>query len=183
MKINKTGLTKFLPLIIIVFSILFMGEQVRAETDYGITSIELDPSPLVIGENFTVTVVFYDTTNISQVKLLICTLTPKFLCEPQPTLMIEVNTGTYEGIFLVDYDVGTTVGYHIIIVYENFTSVIIPETPAFLDMDIVEPLAGYYFFNAGAVQQPTDETGCCGIIILILAISSVSLISKKNKKT
>ncbi|MCE7743144.1 MAG: hypothetical protein GOP50_11905 [Candidatus Heimdallarchaeota archaeon] len=179
---NKTKILKFLPLFAIFLSVLFIGDQVSATSDLGITSIEHSPSTLIQGENLTVTVVFYDTTNISQVKLLLCTITPEFLCEPQPILMVEMEAGTYEGKFLVDYDIGTTVGYHIKIVYENFTSVIIPETPTFLDMDIIEPITGFYFFDAGAVQQRTDSAGCCGIIGTVLAIGSTSLIAKQKKK-
>ncbi|MHA1200463.1 MAG: hypothetical protein ACTSQF_14165 [Candidatus Heimdallarchaeaceae archaeon] len=179
---NRVKILKFLPLFVIFLSVLFVSDQVSVTGELGITSIEHSPSSLIQGENLTVTVYFYNTTDISQVKLLICTITPEFLCEPQPIPMVEMETGTYEGKFLVEYDVGTTVGYHIIIVYENFTSVIIPERSALLDMEIIEPLTGFYFFDAGAVQERTDSAGCCGIVGTILAIGSTSLIAKQKKK-
>ncbi len=178
---NRTKVTKFLPLFVIFLSILFVGDQVDALTSYGITSIQQSPSAPVHGENLTVTVVFYDTTNISYVQLLICTLTPNFLCE-SPITMVEQETGTYAGIFLIEYEIGTTIGYHIKINYDNDTAITVPERSAFLDMDVIEPLTDFYYFDAGTVQAKTDSVGCCGILGTVLAISSTSLIVKRKKK-
>ncbi len=180
---NKARIAKILPLFVVLLSAMFIGDSVNASSDYGITSIAQSPTPLIFEENLTITVVFYDTTNISTVKLLICTITPEFLCESQPITMVEITSGTYEGKFLIDdYAIGTTVGYHLILTYENFTSIIIPDAPEFLEMEIIEPITGFYFFDAGAVQQRTEEAGCCGIIGATLAVLSTSLIAKRKRK-
>ena len=176
----KTKLSLFIPLILIFITAFLVNKQVYANSDYGILSIEYNPSPLISGKNMTVTAIFYDTTNISSVDLLICTFTPDFLCE-SPIDMIETSQGIYEGIFLISYDAGTTVGFHIKINYVNDTpATIVPETPEFQDMAIVEPLTGFYYFDAGTVQVATDETIGCGIVGTILAISSISVVAKKK---
>ena len=49
-------------------------------------------------------------------------------------------------------------------------------------MDVIEPYPGIYYFNAGAVQLQTDETGCCGIFGIGIAIGGITLITKRKKK-
>ena len=178
---QRTKIAIALPILIAIVSSFLTIDQVSANGTFGITSIDSNPNPLVTGDNMTVTVLFSDTSNIYSVQLLICTLTPEFLCE-SPVDMIEIDTGIYRGIFQIEYEVGTTVGYHIKIVYDNGTSPItIPETPDFLDMDIVEPLTDFFYFDAGTVQEKSDEAGCCGVLGTILAIGTTSLIARKKK--
>ena len=173
-------ISKVLPIFVILL-LAFATDQARADVDFGITSIGVSPTPLRSGENMTVTVVFYDTTNITDVQLLVCTITPNFVCE-SPVNMVEKETGIYEGAFLIEYQIDTVVGYHIKINYANATNIVIPEDSSFLDMDVIEPYPGIYYFNAGAVQLQTDETGYCGILGIFIAIGGAIMITKRKTK-
>jgi len=150
--------------------------------DYGICSLSFNPKPLVSGENMTVIVNFYDTTNVSLVKLLICQLSPEFKCEPVPTLMNEEYNETFVGKFLVYYKSGVSVGFHIQIVYINGSSLLIPDRANFLDFKTAEPITGEFYFDAGIVMKSTEKTS--GILIITAVLSlMVTTIWIKRKKT
>ncbi|MHA1219037.1 MAG: hypothetical protein ACTSSN_07590 [Candidatus Heimdallarchaeaceae archaeon] len=156
--------------------------KTNASSDYGVNEITHSPVPLQQGQNLTVQIVFYNDTDVDIVKLLICTISPNFVCEPQPIIMNEITTLTYTANFLIEYEDGTEVGYHIQIVYLNTSSVIIPDTVDYLSMDnIIEPVTDEIFFSAGIVGD-ISKTGCCGILGTILAIVSSTIIIKRNKK-
>lgn len=170
-------------LIIGLLAITFLlAMKINASSDYGVTEITHSPVPLQQGQNLTVQIVFHNDTDVDVVKLLICTISPNFVCEPQPVIMDEIVTLTYSASFLIEYEDGTEVGYHIQIVYLNGSSVIIPDTVDYLSMDnIIEPVTDEIFFSAGIVGD-VSETGCCGIIGTILAVVSSSIIVKRKKK-
>lgn len=149
--------------------------------DYGICSLSFNPKPLVSGDNLTVIVNFYDITNVSLVKLLVCQLSPEFKCEPTPTLMYEEYNATFVGKFLVYYESGISVGFHIQIVYVNGSSVLIPDRVNFLDFETAEPLIGEFFFDAGVVVDSTEKTS--GFLILTAVLSlMVTMIWIKRRK-
>jgi len=155
--------------------------KVRASNDYGVSEITHSPTILQKGQNMTVEITFSNNTDVDIVRLLICTLSPSFVCEPQPIVMGNISAITYSADFLIDYDEGTEVGYHIQIIYLNATSIIIPDSSDFLGMDIVEPLTDEFFFSAGIVGG-VSETGCCGILSTVLAVTASTIIFKKKKK-
>ncbi|MHA1223112.1 MAG: hypothetical protein ACTSYD_00360 [Candidatus Heimdallarchaeaceae archaeon] len=173
--------------ILVLFSALI---RVSATQNFGIVEIAKSPSTLVSGENMIVTIDFADVTNISMVKLLVCQLSPEFKCESQPIIMENITNeelptdivARFRGEFLVYYENGTSVGYHIFLVYENYTTVTIPESSNFLSMEIVEPTAGEYFFFAGIVGQEEETTKTVGFGFLTVLYGSVILLKMKKRR-
>jgi len=170
-------------LILGLLTITFLSAmKINASSDYGVTEITHSPVPLQQGQNLTVQIIFHNETDVDIVKLLICTISPNFVCEPQPIIMNKIATLTYSANFLIEYEDGTEVGYHIQIVYLNGSSVIIPDTVDYLSMDnIIEPVTDEIFFSAGIVGD-VSETGCCGILGTVLAVVSSAIIVKRKKK-
>jgi len=175
---------RIIQITILILIISFTIHNAKAVEKYGVTNINHSPQILQQNENMTVTVEFSYDTNISLVKLLICQLSPEFKCEAQPIVMDEITDNVYSGKFSVRYDNGTQVGYHIIIVYENFTTVTIPETAEFLELDIIEPVTGEFFINAGKVgEEPTpSKTGCLCIIPAGAAMLGIAITIKRRRK-
>ncbi len=156
--------------------------KISASGFYNISEISHTPETLQQGQNLTVEIVFVDDSDIDSVKLLICSLSPTFACKPQPYPMSEIASLTYSVDFLVDYDDGTEVGYHIMISYLNGSSIIVPDSDNFLALDnLVEPLTDDFYVSAGYVGG-ISETGCCGILGAVLAVVSSTIFIKRKKK-
>ncbi len=176
---------KYKSLVLLVIGLLALATitnvEVSASIDYGISEITHSPETLQKGQNMTVEVIFDNTTDVDIVRLLICTLSPSFVCEPQPIVMDNISAITYSADFLIEYDEGTEVGYHIQIIYLNATSILIPDTSDFLGKEIVEPITDEFFFSAGVVGG-INKTGCCGIFSTVLAVVASTIILKKKKK-
>jgi hypothetical protein len=172
--------------IIFTFFILFLvltlnSRTTQAEIDYGVSSISIDPQPLVTGENMTISVNFHDITNLSLVKLLVCQLVPEFKCELAPIIMENETSYDYVGKFLVYYDKGTSVGFHIQIVYENGSSILIPDRENFLVINTSEPQTDEFFFYAGIVGVSTEETNGIMILTSILSLMVIAIWIKRRK--
>ncbi len=178
-----------------LFITIYTTPVVIGAVDYGVAGVFT--TPIIPQENqyLDFYIDIYDWSNISQVKLLICTLSPQFLCEPQPRLMIMNDNSDWEYRMLLDtYQNGTHLGYHIQIVYDNASSQIIPDRADFLDSSsIVEPITDEFFFSAGIIGKnsttpspTTTETSSLGVIAvsisLILAVYTLKLKRKRNKK-
>ncbi|MCK4973156.1 MAG: hypothetical protein KAS52_07525, partial [Candidatus Heimdallarchaeota archaeon] len=57
-----------------LFGILILSiiQPTYASADYGISSIEHSPNPLLVEQNMTVTVEFYDSSEVDALRLLVC---------------------------------------------------------------------------------------------------------------
>ena len=189
MKKEKTSIR--LSIIIILFLVASMTfnpthatinkEVDTCVADYGICSLWFNPQPLVSGENLTVIVNFYDTTNVSLVRLLVCQLSPEFKCELTPTLMNEEYNATFVGKFLVYYESGISVGFHIQIEYVNGSSILIPDRANFLEFEIAEPVTGEFFFDAGIVVDSTEKTRGFLVLTAVLSLMVTTIWIKRRK--
>jgi len=65
----------------ILLLVLFQNEGMTAYAkDYGITTIQHSPENISTGMDLNVTIDFYDETEILNVRLLLCQLSPDFVC-------------------------------------------------------------------------------------------------------
>ncbi len=144
--------------VFILILVLFQNEGMTAYAkDYGITTIQHSPETISTGMNLNVTIDFYDQTEILNIRLLLCQLSPDFVCSA-PIEMEKISPNIFSGIFNVTYPEGSVLGYHIMIVYENYSSVIVPDSLDFLSIDnIVEPLPGEYYIQI-PIQTATTIT-------------------------
>ncbi len=167
---------------LMLFLVLTLNSRtIQAEIDYGISSVSIDPQPLVAGENMTIVANFYDTTNVSLVKLLVCQLAPEFKCELTPIIMEEESSLSYEGKFLVYYENGVSVGFHLQIVYENGSSILIPDRENFLGFNTSEPETDEFFFYAGIVGDSTEKTKGIVVITSVLSLMVITIWIKRRK--
>ena len=170
-------------IILMLFFVLTLNSRaIQAEIDYGISSVSIDPQPLVHGKNMTIVAKFYNTTNVSVVKLLVCQLAPEFKCELIPIIMENESSLIYVGKFLVYYDKGTSVGFHIQIVYENDSSILIPDRENFLGLNTSEPETGEFFFYAGLVGDSTEKTKGTAVLTSVLSLMLITIWIKRRKK-
>jgi hypothetical protein len=177
----KSKKTKLLFLVIGLLAIISLSSlKINASSYYDVSEITKTPEILQKDQNMTVEIVFSNDSDVDVVRLLICTISPNFVCEPQPITMGKIANLTYSADFLVEYDEGTEVGYHIQIIYLNASQIIIPDSAEFLGMEIIEPVTDQFFFKAGVVGG-ISETGCCGILSSVVAVAASTIIFKKKK--
>jgi hypothetical protein len=179
--IRKKRYTTIFTFFILFLVLTFNSRIIQAEIDYGVSSITIDPQPLVNGENMTISVEFHDITNVSLVKLLVCQLAPEFRCELTPIIMEEESTLNYAGKFLVYYDKGTSVGFHIQLVYENGSSILIPDRENFLGFNTSEPETDEFFFYAGIVGDPTEKTNAIAVLTSVFSLMVIAIWIKRRK--
>ena len=150
-------------------------QSTHAVNTYGITNITKTPQSLKQNENMTVTVEFVDGSLYSLVKLLVCQLEPVYRCDAFPTIMQNTTDDIYSADYLIEFEIGTVVGFTIIIVFENFTTAQIPETSEFLGLEIVEPVSGSFYIAAGTVSGIEDTSGfsyfLVGLSVLVITIA------------
>jgi len=146
--------------------------------NYGITGISNEPNIAVLDEYLIFTIEFEDTSDIDNVRILICQLSPEFICEPQPTLTEPTDSG-YVGEFLVDYEVGAKLGYKFLISYSNGTDLIVPDRIDFLGItNIVEPVTGDYYIEVD-IQEDTEKTLGYIAFIVISGLLIITIIRKR----
>ncbi len=166
-----------------LFGILIFSsfQPTYASADYGITSIEHSPNPLLVEQNMTVTVEFYDSSEVDALRLLVCELSPVFKCDPAPIMMVKVGN-TFSAEYVFTQEVNATIGYHIQIIFLNETFIIIPDSQDFLSMEnIVEPLTGDFYFSAGEIEEVNTSNGfAIGMISSTILIAAI-LINRKRE--
>ncbi|MCG3220811.1 MAG: hypothetical protein H7641_05465 [Candidatus Heimdallarchaeota archaeon] len=169
---------KLQTMLILLGTLLFLSASVqstKAINTYGITNITKTPQTLHQNENMTVTVEFVDGSLYDLVKLLVCQLEPVYRCDAFPVIMQNTTDDIYAADYLIQFDIGTVVGFTIIIVFENFTTAQLPETSEFLGLEIVEPVAESYYIAAGTVSEIDDTSGfsyfLVGLTVLVVAIA------------
>ncbi|MHA1201582.1 MAG: hypothetical protein ACTSQ4_03575 [Candidatus Heimdallarchaeaceae archaeon] len=169
--------------LIFLFGILIFSsfQPTYASADYGITSIEHSPNPLLVEQNMIVTVEFYDSSEVEALRLLVCELAPNFICDPAPIMMDKVGN-TFSAEYVFTQEINATIGYHIQILYLNETFIIIPDSQDFLSMEnIVEPLTGDFYFSAGEIEEVNTSDGfTIGLISSAILISAL-LINRKRE--
>ena len=179
MKIRKTNLiTVFFVFGILIFSSI---QSTQASADYGITSVQHSPNPLVKDHNMTVTVEFYNSSEVNLLRLLVCELAPEFICDPSPILMQrDGDTFTVEYVFTQEEN--ATIGFHIQIIFLNDSILMIPDSSDFLNMEnIDEPSTGDYYFSAGEIKGETEVTNGFTIGIISSAIFIAVLVMKRKR--
>jgi len=179
MKMKKTTLISLTFLIgVMIFS---STQHSNASADYGITSVQHTPDPLLMEQNMTVTVVFYDASELHSLRLLVCELAPQFICDPSPILMERVGD-TFSASYILTQEENATIGYHIQINYMNESSIMIPDSQDFLSMsNIVEPLTGDFYFSAGEIEEVNTSNGfTIGLISSVILVAAI-VIKRKRK--
>lgn len=166
-----------------IFGILLLSsiQTTYASADYGITSVQHSPNPLLMEQNMTVTVEFYNATDLHSLRLLVCELAPQFICDPTPILMERVGN-TFCAKYVFTQELNATIGYHIQINYLNETSKMIPDSQDFLSMEnIVEPLTGDFYFSAGEIQGEIDGSNGFTIGLVSSMILLVAIVIKRKR--
>ncbi|MHA1954898.1 MAG: hypothetical protein ACXAAM_06585 [Candidatus Heimdallarchaeaceae archaeon] len=169
---------KLKSMLILIGVLLILSASVRttkATDTYGITNITKTPQTLQQNENMTVSVEFVDGSLYALVKLLVCQLEPVYRCDAFPTIMQNTTDDIYSADYLIEFELGTVVGFTIIIVFENFTTAQLPETSEFLGLEIVEPVSGSFYIAAGTVSGTEDTSGfnyfLVGLSVLVITIA------------
>jgi hypothetical protein len=152
-----------------------------ASADYGITSIEHSPNPLIVEQNMIVTVEFYDSSEVDALRLLVCELAPNFICDPAPIMMEKIGN-TFSAEYVFTQEENATIGYHIQIIYLNESFIIIPDSQDFLSMsNIVEPLTGDFYFSAGEIGEVNTSNGfTIGLISSVIIVAAI--VMKRKRK-
>jgi len=137
------------------------------------------------GSSINVTVLLSDITTIKSIQLVYCSLEPTFLCHFPPINLSLTAKGSFTAIFLPDYDVGTTFGYHLFLNYHNGSISKKPDGLEFSNnkINIQQGEDNEYYFELMMVAKtPTNtyETSwfAHGIIILFIPF----FIRKKAEK-
>lgn len=138
------------------------------------------------GSNINVTILLSDITLIKSIQLVYCSLEPTFLCHFPPINLSLTAKGSFTAIFLPDYDVGTTFGYHLFLNYHNGSISKKPDGLEFSNnkINIQQGEDNEYYFELMMVAKtPTNtyETSWFafhGIIILFIPF----FIRKKAEK-
>ena len=174
---NKIIVTTLLLSLVFLVSI----QTSEASKSYGISLITKTPQILHQNENMTVTVEFENSSNIYSVKLLVCQLEPVYRCDAFPRIMQNDTADIFTADYLILFDIGTVVGLSIIITYENFTMVHLPETAELFDLEIVEPETGTFYIAAGTVSDIEENSGF-GIFIVSVSVLVVTIIIKRKRR-
>ena len=176
----KPGLKKYF---VILTAILFLSSLIQmteASKTYGISQISITPGILQQNENMTVSVGFEDSSQIEMVKLLVCQLEPEYKCDAFPTIMQEKESNVYSTNYLIAFERGTVVGITLILVYDNETTVHLPETSEFMGLEVVEPSSGTFYFAAGTVGE-IEETSNFSFLLIGLSVLVISIVIKRRR--
>lgn len=151
MRTKKKNLIYSIALVLLVVSFMKLNCSF-ASFDYGITEITCTPNPLQRNEYMRIFVDFYDYKDVLTLHMLVCNISPTYELETEPISMIMDDNSDWHGIYLVEQENGTEIGYQIKITYKDASNVILPNSLDFLGKtNIVEPEDGVYFFSAGVV--------------------------------
>ncbi len=136
----------------------------------------------------TVEIQFFNNTHINHTRLFVCQLTPEFFWEEDNITMIGGKTsircpGTekFVGNYTINLEIGAEIGFQIQIIYDNFSSIILPYADCFLDKEVVEPELNVFCFNAGIVESSVLNTRSYAIIPSFISLLVIAIILRKKQ--
>jgi len=140
------------------------------------------------GSSINVTVLLSDITIIKSIQLVYCSLEPIFLCHFPPINLSLTAKGSFNAIFLPDYDVGTTFGYHLFLNYHNGSIIKKPDGLEFSNnkKNIQQAEDNEYYFELMMVARTpintykTSWSALHGIIILLIHFLYVRRMKKRS---
>lgn len=151
-------------------------------TQYKDYQLAITPESFVKGKDIKLILNFTENEKfelIEGVDLLVCQLSPEYLCESGSKEMIkDISTSSYSYTLTVEYPQNSIVGFHFIISLTDGTSFTIPngveEDSEFLD--ITKTSDGELYF---ALTVTSSQASSIDIVYLILVFP---LLTKKRKK-
>ncbi|NHJ47050.1 MAG: hypothetical protein FK733_04610 [Asgard group archaeon] len=164
----------------VIMLLTLMPGNVSA-TEPGVLTVSHLPQSVSLGTNITVTATFDNDENITSIKILYCALEPEYLCHVPQIDMINTDTNTWKGSFVVLDDDGI-IGYELHIVHSDGT-MIAPNSSDYLGHDnIAEPFPGLFYFTI-EITTPTSNAplniGAPGIVITYFVLTIIR--KRKNR--
>lgn len=182
-RINST----IIGFLILVFAI-FIVTQVNIISAENPTIISVTHSPLIPSQGTIVNVqiTFNDDTNVSNINIQYCSLTPIYSCHPTRYAMMDLGSNIWSGNFTVTEE-GGTIGFELLISLTNGTTITAPDSSDFLGYEnIVEPITGFFYFQIelAEITNSTPVNVSIGEIAIIfnsiIIIRAISIRRKKN---
>ena len=155
---------------------------------YDIAFINIYPDTLVKGETMTIKVQFTNNTFINSTLLNVYqkdNLAYEVLEENIPMIGGHTSircpgTERFDGNYTVKEDIGARIVFTIQIIYDNLSSVTLPKSPQFLDMEIEDLGCFMYCFTAGIVGGTTTKTSFSLLFPAVLLIWTTVVFYKKR---
>ncbi len=129
---------------------------------HGITSITYSPQTVYQGSKVTISVTFGDSSNITSVDSFYCKLTPEYLCHT-PYMILTKDGNTYTTSFTVEETSDATIGFDVIIKYNDDSKVTLPgDEQLDFGMAIAEPYTGIFYYeidisSASSIDNTENE--------------------------
>jgi len=147
----------------------------------GATVVEVSHSPdePEAGQDVDITMKVDNATNITDVKMIFCTIDP-FKCEFPVDMDQDSSDDTiFRYTITKDYDSGTKLGFKFKINYDNSTVQDFPESTANSDIHAVEgPFQGFYYFVFTLKSEPDNNIDILPwIVIIVLVVAIMPLIA------
>jgi hypothetical protein len=174
---------------IVVISIILLGMNycglVMSAEGQEVTTVDHTPKSPSKDDNFTVTATVVDSVNITQFRLIYCTLTPEYFCHVPSYKLVENNEGEFTTSFKILEENSQTFGYQFVITYNDDIELKLPkELGVNYGLNVVEPVEGVYYYQvlmSGFVQStPTSEASFQIGYLSLIFLMTVRKINKRN---
>jgi hypothetical protein len=177
-------------IIIIIYQLICLPQLAVVEAQYSPFNILQDPEGATIKVNtpITITVINNQQNLINSISLFYCSLEPDFQCHFPGLDLNEYTSGQFNVTFTPEYDIGTTMGYHLRINMDNGSVFDIPDNLNYPCSQPIQQAADEQFYFIVQIVSETETvsttkstTGIQGLY-LILNLLLITAFTKKGIK-
>ncbi len=136
-----------------------------------------------VGSSINLTLEFHDTSIVDSVYLLYCSIEPEFYCHFPAIPLNDTNHNSFMGVFIPEYEIGTVMGYHFSVHYNNGTSIELPNISSFLNnkTNIRQAEDNMYYFVLRIIEEYNTNNYETSWFNFFYLFSSVLLIRWKRR--
>ncbi|MCY3410555.1 MAG: hypothetical protein INQ03_02855 [Candidatus Heimdallarchaeota archaeon] len=140
------------------FLILGIAPNTVRANPHGISSITYSPEVVYTDTNVTISIDFGDASNVTKVRSFYCKIQPDYNCHVPPLLLVQ-DGNTFSSSFIVVENNDETIGFDLVIYYEDSTVLTLPKDNPELTfgMKIAEPIDEMYYYQID-LGDTSDET-------------------------
>ncbi len=183
--------TKLILVAAIINFLLFIPQIEMVDSQNSPFTVLQDPegSTLIVTTPLNLTIISNQQDLITSVVLLYCSLDPDFLCH-FPLLDLEENAyGYFSTLFTPEYEIGTTMGYHLKITMENETIFDIPDSLNYPSSQPIQQATDDHFYftvqiisESETLSKTESTTNIPGLLFEIINLTATSIIIRKMRK-
>ncbi|MHA1966910.1 MAG: hypothetical protein ACW964_03820 [Candidatus Hodarchaeales archaeon] len=108
-----------------------------------------------VGTSINLTIKYSGAITVDSVSLLYCSLEPEFYCHFPAIPLNETMQNSFMGVFIPEYEVGTVMGYHFSVTYDNGNTTELPDSSSFTNnrTNIRQAEDNQYYFELRIIKE------------------------------